>query len=390
MKASIHTLRPGDISQAGNTPRTRVTPTASRRICAAVLIAAALVAAGCDRRPETPPGRETTKPEPRVAPAAKPKELNLFAWSEYVPQPVIDGFTKETGIRVNYEAYASNEEMLAKLVSGAERYDLVQPSEYTVEALIKENQLLPLDWSKIPNIGNIAAEFKNLPHDPQQKFTVPWMAGSVGIVVNTAKITDPVRGYADVFQKKYENRIVILDDAREIVSWALAATGHGPNDVTPATLAEVKPVLERWLPLVKVYDSDSPKTAFLGGDVDLGVVWSGEAALLYNEDRKFRYSLPAEGAHRFLDSLAIPRNAENPDAAMLFMNYILRPEVSRLISADFPYTNPNLEARKLLTPEELANPASYPKDAPPLDGFRDIGERAATIDKLITDLKAAG
>jgi spermidine/putrescine transport system permease protein len=319
-----------------------------------------------------------------------PKELNLFAWSEYVPQGVIDGFSKETGIKVNYETYASNEEMLAKLISGAQKYDLVQPSEYTVEALIKENKLKPIDWSKVPNGKNIAPQFKGLPHDPENKYSVPWMAGSVGIVVNTDKIKDPINGYKDVFQEKYKGRIVVLDDPREIVSWALASVGKGPNDVNDASLAEVKPILQQWLPLVKVYDSDSPKTALLNGDVDIGIVWSGEAALLYNEDPKFKYVLPAEGAHQFIDALAIPADAPNPEAAMAFMNYILRPEVSEQISEDFPYTNPNIEARKLLTPEELGNPASYPPGNPKLSTFSDIGESAVQIDKLVTDLKAQG
>ncbi len=319
-----------------------------------------------------------------------PKELNLFAWSEYVPQSVIDGFTKETGIKVNYETYASNEEMLAKLVSGAQKYDLIQPSEYTIEALIKEKRLREVDWSKVPNIKNIAPEFRNLPTDPDGKYSVPWLSGSVGIVVNTEKVGDDIKSYKDVFQDKYKGRIVVLDDPREIVSWSLATLGKGPNDVTPENLEQVKPILQQWLPLVKVYDSDSPKTALLNGDVDLGVVWSGEAALLYNEDKKFKYTLPAEGAHQYVDSLAIPIDAPNPDGAMLFMNYILRPEVSKLISVDFPYTNPNLEARKLLTAEELANPASYPPGKPKLELFRDIGEAAVPIDKLVTDLKAQG
>jgi spermidine/putrescine transport system substrate-binding protein len=216
------------------------------------------------------------------------------------------------------------------------------------------------------------------------------MAGSVGIVVNTEKVTDDIQGYTDVFQEKYKGRIVVVDDSREIVSWALAAENLGPNDVTPETLAKVKPILQRWLPLVQVYDSDSPKTPLLNGDVDLGIVWSGEAALLYNENPKFKYVLPARGAHQFLDTLAIPANAPNPDGALQFINYVLRPEVSQLISADFPYTNPNLEARKLLSPEELANPASYPPGNPKLEGFTDIGDRAVLIDKLITDLKTRG
>jgi spermidine/putrescine transport system substrate-binding protein len=339
------------------------------------LLAAVLLAAGL------PACKSASEP---------PKELNLFAWSEYVPQAVIDGFTRETGITVNYETYASNEEMLAKLVSGAQRYDIIQPSEYTIEALVKEHRLLPIDPAKVPNYANIGPRYTHLPHDPQNKYSVPWMAGSVGIVVNTDKVKDDIKGYKDVFQETHKGRIVVVDDPREIVSWALAAIGKGPNDVTPENLEAVKPVLRQWLPLVKVYDSDSPKTALLNGDVDIGVVWSGEAALLYNEDKKFTYILPSEGAHQFIDSLAIPANAPNPEAAMLFMNYILRPAVSKLISDDFPYTNPNLAARKLLSPEALANPASYPPGDPKLDTFRDIGDAAVQVDKLVTDLKEEG
>ncbi|HEX5066936.1 MAG TPA: spermidine/putrescine ABC transporter substrate-binding protein [Myxococcota bacterium] len=324
-----------------------------------------------------------------VSPALADEELNLFAWSEYVPQSVLDGFTKETGIQVNYETYASNEEMLAKLLSGAASYDLIQPSEYTIEALVKEKQLLPLDHKKIPNLKNIGKEYWNQPHDPKLEYSVPYMQGTVGIVVNTAKIKEPVKGYADVFQPKYKGRIVVLDDALEIVTWALAANGLGPNDVTKANLEKIRPTLQKWLPLVKVYDSDSPKTALLNGDVDLGVVWSGEAAILINEQPgKFSYTLPKEGAHMFIDNLAIPKGAENKDAAHQFINYILRPDVSAQISKEFPYTNPNVEARKLLTPAERANPASYPPGNPKLATFRDIGPMSADVDKLFTDLKA--
>src|SRR5207302_5578156 len=115
-----------------------------------------------------------------------------------------------------------------------------------------------------------------------------------------------------------------------------------------------------WLKLVKSFDSDSPKTGFLNGDVDLGVVWSGEAALLFAQDKKFKWILPAEGAHRFVDSLAIPKTAKHKANAEAFMDFILRPRISKIISDKFPYTNPNLEARKLLSPDQISNPASYP------------------------------
>jgi spermidine/putrescine transport system substrate-binding protein len=215
------------------------------------------------------------------------------------------------------------------------------------------------------------------------------MTGTVCIVVNTETVKDDIKGYKDVFQAKFKDRLVVLNDSREIVSWALRAMGKPANEITPESLAAVRPTVAQWVKLVKVFDSDSPKTALLNGDVDIGIVWSGEAALLWKENRKFKFVLPSEGAHRFIDILAVPASAKNKAEAFALINYILRPEVSRIISEKFPYTNPNLEARKLLTAEELANPASYPTDAKNLETFRDIGKIAADIDALVTDLKSA-
>ena len=328
---------------------------------------------------------------PRPAVAQQDKVLNLYAWSEYVPQAVIDKFTQETGITVNYETYASNEEMLSKLLAGAAPYDLVQPSEYTVEALAREGLLAPIDKAKVPNLANIDPRFLDMAHDPGNRYSVPWMAGTVGIVVNTEKVKEPVTGFKDVFSGKYAGRIVALDDARELVTWALAAQGKDINTITPEVLEGVRPLLAGWMKQVKVYDSDSPKTALLNGEVDVGVVWSGEAAILHDEGGgKFAYVLPAEGTHMFLDSLAIPKDAPHKDAAHAFINFVLRPDVSAMVSGEFPYTNPNVAARKLLTPEQLANPASYPPGNPKLGLFKDIGTVASDIDELVTDLKSGG
>lgn len=316
------------------------------------------------------------------------EQLNLFAWSEYVPQAVIDGFTKETGVKVNYETYASGEEMLAKLLVAGAAYDLVQPPDYIAEAMIRNKLLRPLDPTKLKNLRNIAPEFQKLPHDPEQKFTVPYMTGTVGIVVNTDKVKEPIRGYRDVFQPKFKNRIVVVNDNRELVTWALVSLGLDPNKITPASLAKARPLVAEWIKLVKVFDSDSPKTPLLNGDVDLGVVWSGEAARLIQENKKFIYVLPKEGYHPFVDVLAIPTTSKNPAVAHRFIDYVLRPDVSKRISDEFPYTNPNGAARKLLSAEQLANQASYPK-VDKLKPLRDIGRAAAEIDKLVTDLKTA-
>ncbi|HZZ20192.1 MAG TPA: spermidine/putrescine ABC transporter substrate-binding protein [Opitutaceae bacterium] len=318
--------------------------------------------------------------------ASASEELNLFAWSEYIPQSVIEGFTKQTGIKVNYETFSSGEEMMAKMLSGGTSYDVVQPPDYIAEALIHADLLQKLDQKRLPRLSNILPEFLHLPHDPTQSYTVPYMTGTVGIVVNTQVVKTPIKGYRDVFQPIHAGRIVVLNDNREMVSWALYTLGINPNDLTQENIEKARPILSDWLKLVRVFDSDSPKTSLLNGDVDLGIVWSGEAAILYQQDPKFHYVIPNEGTNRFVDVLAIPRNAGHVDAAHRFIDYVLQPEVSRRISDAFPYTNPNGAARKLLTPQQLGNPASYPTTGP-LDTFRAIGNTSSKIDELVTDLK---
>jgi spermidine/putrescine transport system permease protein len=314
--------------------------------------------------------------------------ITLLVWSEYVPQRVIEGFEKETGIKVGSEAIDSNEALLSKLLSGATKYDIIQPSEYIIEQLARNKKLAVLDHAQLPNLKNIGPQYLDLVFDPGNRYSVPYMTGTVGIVINTEKVGEPMHGFKDVFQQKYAKRIVVLNDSREMVSWALNSLGVKINDINEQTLAQARPLLAEWVKLIRVYDSDSPKTSLSNGDCDLGVVWSGEAARLWQDNPKFDYVLPAEGAHMFVDSLAIPIDAPNVEAAHKFIDYCLRPEVSKLISDEFPYTNPNLEARKLLSPRQLENPASYPKGNVKLDIFRDIGRASSDIDALITAVKS--
>ncbi len=327
--------------------------------------------------------------------AAKKETLNIFCWSEYIPQSVIDQFAKANNVKVNVENYASNEEMMAKLQAGSSKYDLIQPSEYIIEEMVKDGKLETIDLANIPNFKNLDPKFTKMPHDPENKYSVTWMAGNVGICVNKAKVKDPIKTYADVFQDKFKKRIVVLDDNREMVSWALASLGIGINDITKENLEKAKGVLAKWLPLVKLYDSDSPKTALLNGDCDLGIIWNGEGAKILQEMKKskkrkldFEYVLPTEGAHMFIDSLAVPKGAKNKAVAEKFINYILEPKVSVAVYDEFPYTLANAEGCKLLKPDQLANNASFPVGDPKLDTFKMISpDMAGAIDKVVTDLK---
>jgi spermidine/putrescine transport system permease protein len=307
------------------------------------------------------------------------KELTIACWSEYLPQEILDEFSAQTGIPIRISTYSSNEELLQLLSKNQEANlpppDLIQPSEHSVAHLVKEGALAPLNHSKIPNLKNLSPEFLNLPFDPQNKYSVPFMAGSVGIAYNSETIKTPIDSYQDVFTKKNSNKIVALDDAREIVSWALFAKGLPINAPTEESLQTIRPTLNKWLPLVKKFDSDSPKSSLLKGEAHIGILWSGEGAILLQTHPKFRWVIPKEGSHLYIDSFCIPKGARHTEAAEKFINFILDPKISRKISETFPHTNPNLEARKLLSEEELNNPASYPseEEIQRMKTFQDIG-----------------
>ncbi|HEY8902490.1 MAG TPA: spermidine/putrescine ABC transporter substrate-binding protein [Chthoniobacterales bacterium] len=376
--AALATLVLSGCGKSGVSPQSAATPTP---------------AASASPTPDQSAGMQASpapSPETEKQPdTGEPKELNIFCWTGYIPQSVIDRFTRQTGIQVHVENYASNKELLQKLASANGKYDLIQPGEYVTDALIHTGSLLQLDHQLIPNLANLAPEFQHLPFDPNHDYSIPWMAGTVGIVVNTAMVPDSIAGYKDVFQDKYKDSIVVLDDPREIVSWGLCAMHTPVNNVSDDNLVRVRPLLAQWLPLVKAYSSN-PKTELASGDAAIGIMWSGDAATLLNSDKNFRWVLPAEGAHLFVDNLAIPKDAGHPKNAELFMDFVLRPKVSILISEDFPYLNPNEAARKLLQPAQLANPASYPRpgEMQRLQTFRDIGDdQQAKIEDLITTLK---
>jgi len=322
-----------------------------------------------------------------TAHAEEQRVLNLLCWTEYVPSSVIEKFTQHTGARVVVENYNSNEQMLGMLRAKPAHYDLVQPSQAYVEGLIQSHGLEPLDAAHIPNRANLDRRYRHLQHDPEEKYSVPWMAGTVGIAVNSDVVTEPIHTWADVFSGKYAGRIVTVNDQREMVAWALASLGQPITHVEDKALAMTEPVLRRWLDQIAVFDSDNPHTAMAEGKAVIGIMWSGEAALLWQQDHKFQYILPKEGAHMFLDSLAIPAGAPHKELAEEFINDCLDPEISVLISKAYPYTNPNLVARRLLTPEQLANPASYPPNDGGLHPLSNIGNDTKTVDQFVRHIR---
>lgn len=292
-------------------------------------------------------------------------ELNLYIWTEYVPESVIQGFEEETGIKVNISYFSSNEDMYAKLNSEAEgTYDLIQPSDYMVEKLIAQDMLEELDMSKISNFDNLSEAYKDPSYDPGNVYSIPYMGGIVPIAVNTSAITMEITSYADMFDPALAGEIVSLDDSRMLIGVAAAALGYSMSTTDPAELAEIEEKLLTIKDNVKVYDSDSPKSVLITGDCNVGLVWNAEVALAMAENPDIEIIFPEEGGYLFLDNWTIPTGAKNSDAAYQFIDYMLEAENSAACSEELPYLNPNDAALEILGDDYINNPAmNVPADA---------------------------
>jgi spermidine/putrescine-binding protein len=346
-----------------------------------LFLAMALLLTACGGQPQT---------------QAQSTEMNLYAWSEYIPQALLDGFTKETGIKVNYDTYSSNEELLAKLQAGASGYDVIIPSDYTVTIMAKQDMLEELDLAKIPNISNIAAEFKDRNFDPGNKYSIPYQWGTVGLAIDRDKVTQPVTKWADLWDPTYEGKVVLLDDEREVIGMVLQTLGYDKNSTNEAELEEAKTKLIELMPNVRLFDSDSPKTALLAGEVWLGQTWNGEAAIAHGENPSIDYVCPEEGCGIWIDNFAIPKGAPHKDAAEAFINYALTPEASVLITQEFPYSNPNQAALDYLKSSDQAAYDAYmgftatnpsQEDIANAQPVVDVGEATAVWDRIWTEVK---
>ncbi len=288
-----------------------------------------------------PDGFECPEPQPRLNVTSK--DVNLFVWTEYIPQDVIDCFTEVYGIKVNRKEYSSNEEMYASLSAGSTNYDLVQPTDYIVSLMIRQGLLQKLDKAQLPIMSTFDPNYLNLPFDPNNDYTIPYQAGTDAIVYNADAVKDPPKAYADLWKPEFINagRLVMLDDSRAIIGATLLTLGYDVNTTDDQQLNAAKAKLKELAKGVKLYDSDSPKSALIAGDVDLGITWTGEAYLASKENPAIKYVYPTEGAIVWQDNYAMPKDAPHPDAAYAWINYSMQPDLFWLMLRDFPYTNPS-------------------------------------------------
>ena len=307
--------------------------------------------------------------------------VNVLNWSSYIPQEVIDEFEDETGIKVNYGTYSSNEELLAKISSSKPgTYDVIFPSDYMVELMIKKDMLERIDISKIDNYKNINSLFLRQKFDKDNSYSLPFLAATTVIAVNRDNIKDKIIGYNDLTSEKYKNNIVLLDDQRIVVGMGLQASGYKMNETNEEALKIGKEWLKKLNNNVKAYDSDSPKTFLITNEVDIGVMWNAEAIIAREYNPNIEIIYPVEGFAISLDNYTIAKGAKNVDNSYKFINYLLRSDVNKKITDEYPYINTTIDNRNL-DYEELEmvlNKASY---------VENIGSSISSIDKIWAEIK---
>ncbi|MDF2545142.1 MAG: spermidine/putrescine transporter substrate-binding protein [Anaerosolibacter sp.] len=317
-------------------------------------------------------------------------KLNVYNWGDYIDPQVLEDFEEEYGIKVNYENYANNEEMLAKIQAGGTEYDVIFPSEYMVEAMIKQGLLLALDMNNLPNMKNIGEQFKNLPYDPDNKYSVPYFWGTMGIIYNTKKVEGQVDSWNILWDEKYKGDILMLDSSRDTIGIALKRLGYSLNTRSLEELERAKVELMNQKPLVKAYEVDAYKDMMIAGEAAMALTWSGDAMLLVEENPDLAYVIPKEGTNLWFDAMAIPTTSQHKREAELFIDYMLRPEVAAKCAEYVMYATPNEAAKALLSEDVIEDELAYPKGDIMEKGevFIDLGEFTTEYDRVWTEIKA--
>ena len=281
--------------------------------------------------------------------------LRIFIWEEYIDPAVYRLFEAEYGVKVSEDIYGSNEDMRAKLQAGGALYDLVVPTDYMVELLRKEGLLLPLEVSRIPNLQHIAPRFRDPPHDPGHRYSIPYQWGLTGIGYNKRQVVPPPASWADLFEparlEAYRNRISMLNDMREVIGAGLITLGFSPGSTDPQELAQAQALLQRQKPFLAKYDSEAFEDSLASGETVLAHGWSGEIAMAQTQNPEIAFVIPPEGTLMFVDNWAIPKGARHKELAEDFINFVLRPEISARIVNFVRYASVNEAAKSLIKPE---------------------------------------
>ncbi|MDU1926150.1 MAG: spermidine/putrescine ABC transporter substrate-binding protein, partial [Staphylococcus epidermidis] len=252
------------------------------------------------------------------------EKLYVYNWGEYIDPSLIKKFEKETGIQVVYETFDSNEAMEAKIRNGGTHYDVAFPSEYTVQKLKKAKLLETLNHDKIPNIRNLDNDYMNLSYDPNNRYSIPYFFGTVGILYDKEKYpNETFDSWDDLYHSQFKNDILLVDGAREIIGMGLNKLGYSLNDKNPTHIYQAEKDLHNLAPQVRGIVGDEITMMLQQNEGHVAVVWSGVAAPLVQENTRYNYVIPKEGSNLWFDNMVIPKTAQNKEGAYKFMNFLL-------------------------------------------------------------------
>ena len=270
--------------------------------------------------------------------------VNVFNWGEYIDEDIFKDFEKETGIKVNYSTFKTNEDMYAVLELGGSDYDVIIPSDYMVARLIDEGMLEKLDLANIPNAELISERFQNPQYDPQSAYSVPYMWGTVGIIYNSAEITDEITSWSSMFDPAYSKNIIMFDNPRDAFGIALQYLGYSLNTTDEAEIREAYALLVEQKAIVQSYDMDSIYDKLEGGSATIGVYYAGDYITMRDNNPDLSFVLPIEGANVFSDAMCIPKGAANKANGEAFINFMASTEIALRNMDMTGYVSANEEA----------------------------------------------
>lgn len=317
----------------------------------------------------------------------------VYNWGDYIDPEINEQFTKETGIKVVYSEYANNEEMYASVEPGNVSYDVIFPSDYMIEKMIHKDMLMPMDLTQVPNYEKIDNQFKNLPYDAENTYSIPYMWGTMGIVYNTKLVTEPVTSWSILWDNQYKDQIFMYDSERDSIMVALKKLGYSMNTRDEAELQEAKDLLIEQAPLVLAYVGDEGKNKMVNNEAALMLAWAGDAMVMLQENADLAYAIPSEGSNWFVDGIVIPKNATHVEQAYQYINFLCRPDIAAKNAEYIGYSTPISEAKELL-PDEIKNSeVAYP-DASVLEDekmemFNDPSDIISLYSAIWTQVKAS-
>jgi spermidine/putrescine transport system substrate-binding protein len=316
------------------------------------------------------------------------EKVYVYNWGEYIDPEVRDQFEEETGIKVVYDEFEQNEVMYPKVKAGAVQYDVVCPSDYMIQKMIEEDMLAEINYDNVPNIKNIDPAYLESAKDfdPENKYSVPYCWGTLGILYNKTMVEEPIDSWGALFDEKYSGNILMIDSVRDAFAIALKYLGYGINSTDPAQLDEAEKLLQSQYPLVQAYVVDQVRDKMIGGEAAIGVIYSGEAIYTKRENPDLEYVVPKEGSNVWIDAWVIPKNCKNKENAEAFINFMCDPEIALKNFEYITYSTPNKAAREMISdPDIKDSPVAFPDQAT-LDRcstFQYLGEEneALYIDK---------